>query len=85
MNVTEMCANCGSRNARCSVSAKVEIISLAFKWLIVLKSALKTRDQKRTELRLPRPKTRKKRTFTRLVRKLNTHGTKRPKNSTTMN
>ena len=30
-NVTEMYANCSSRNARCSV-AKVEIISLAFKW-----------------------------------------------------
>ena len=43
-NVTEMYANCGSRNARCSVS-KVEIISSAFKWLIVLRSAIKTRDQ----------------------------------------
>ena len=34
VNVTEMCANCSSRNVSCSVS-KVEIISLAFKWLIV--------------------------------------------------
>ena len=40
-NVTEI-VNCGSRNARCSVS-KVEIISLTFKWLyIVLRSAVKT-------------------------------------------
>ena len=37
-NVTEMYANCGSQNVRCSVS-KVEIISL------VLRSAIKTRDQ----------------------------------------
>ena len=36
--------NCGSRNARCS-SSKVEIISLAFNWLIVLRSAIKTCDQ----------------------------------------
>ena len=43
-NVTELYANCGSRNARCSVF-KVEIISLAFKWLIVLRSAIKTHDQ----------------------------------------
>ena len=43
-NVTEMSENCGSRNAGCSIS-KVEIISLAFKWLIVLRSAIKTRDQ----------------------------------------
>ena len=34
----------GSRNTRCSYS-KVEIISLAFKWLIVLRSAIRTRDQ----------------------------------------
>ena len=39
-----MYVKCGSRNARNSVS-KVEIISLAFKWLIVLRSAMKTRDQ----------------------------------------
>ena len=32
------------RNAGCSIS-KVEIISLGFKWLIVLRSAIKTRDQ----------------------------------------
>ena len=31
-NVTEMFANCGSQNARCSIS-KVEIISMSFKWL----------------------------------------------------
>ena len=43
-NVTEMDAICGSRNARCSVS-KVDIISLAFKWLIILRSAIKMRDQ----------------------------------------
>ena len=43
-NATEMDVNCGSRNARCSVY-KVEIISLAFKWLIVLRSAIKTHDQ----------------------------------------
>ena len=48
-----MYANCGSRNARCSVY-KVEIISFAFKWLILLRSAIKTR--------FPRPKTRTKRT-----------------------
>ena len=39
-----MYANCGSQNAGCSMS-KVEIISLAFKWLIVLRSAIKTCDQ----------------------------------------
>ena len=39
-----MCANCGSQNALFSVS-KVEIISLAFKWLIVLRSAIKTCHQ----------------------------------------
>ena len=39
-----MYVNCGSWNARCTVY-KVEIISLAFKWLIVLRSAIKTRDQ----------------------------------------
>ena len=64
-NVTEMSVNCGSRNARCSVY-KVEIISLAFKWLLSyfgrFKNALK--------MRLPRPKTRTKRTFTRLARRL---------------
>ena len=43
-NVTEMFVNCGSRNARWAVY-KVEIISLAFKWLIVLRSAIKARDQ----------------------------------------
>ena len=32
------------RNAGCSIS-KVEIISLGFKWLIVLRSAIKTHDQ----------------------------------------
>ena len=39
-----MYANCGSRNAHCSIY-KVEIISLAFKWLIILGSAIKTCDQ----------------------------------------
>ena len=39
-----MYVNCGSRNARCSFS-KVQIISLVFKWLIVLRSAIKTRHQ----------------------------------------
>ena len=33
--------NCGSWNAHCSV-CKVEIISVAFKWLIILRSAHKT-------------------------------------------
>ena len=35
---------CESWNVRCAVY-KVEIISLAFQWLIVLRSAIKTRDQ----------------------------------------
>ena len=51
---------------------KVEMNSLAFKWLIVLRPALKC-TIKRTEslkLRLPRPKTRKKRTCTRPARRL---------------
>ena len=43
-NVTEVYANSDSWNAHCSVS-KFEIISLAFKWLIVLRSALKACDQ----------------------------------------
>ena len=37
-------ANCDLWNARCSIS-KVEIISLAFKWLMVLRSAIKMHDQ----------------------------------------
>ena len=41
---TEMWPNCGSRNTRCSVS-KVKIISLAFKWLILLRLTIKTRHQ----------------------------------------
>ena len=51
---------------------QIEIINLAFKWLIVLRSAIK-RAIKRTEslkTRLPRPKTRTKRTFARLARRL---------------
>ena len=36
--------NCDSWNAHCSIY-KVEIISLEFKWLIVLRSALKACDQ----------------------------------------
>ena len=39
-NVTEMYVNYGLRNGRCSVY-KVEIISLAFKWLIILRPAIK--------------------------------------------
>ena len=40
-----MYANCAYlRNVRCSIY-KVEIISLAFRCLIILKSALKMRDQ----------------------------------------
>ena len=35
-NVTDMYVNCGSRKTHCSVY-KVEVISLAFKWLIVLR------------------------------------------------
>ena len=42
--MTKMYANCGSEIARCSVY-KVEIISLAFKWLLVLRSAIKMCDQ----------------------------------------
>ena len=37
-------ANCGLWNMRCSIY-KVEIISLACRWLIVRISAIKTRDQ----------------------------------------
>ena len=44
INVTKMYANCGLWNARCSFS-KVEIISLAFKWLILLRSAIKMCNQ----------------------------------------
>ena len=61
-----MYANCGPRKTRRSV----EIISLAFKWFIVLRSAIK-RAIKRTEclkMRFPRPKTRKNRTCTRLIK-----------------
>ena len=39
------------RNARCSVS-KLGIISLVFKWFIVLRSAMKTRDQRQRVLKL---------------------------------
>ena len=62
-----MYANCGSQNARCSVY-KVEIISLAFKWLIVLRSAIETRDQTHRVL-----KPAYKRMFTRLARSLTTY------------
>ena len=44
INVTGMFVNCGSRTVHFSIS-KVEIISLAFKWLIILRSAIKTHDQ----------------------------------------
>ena len=43
-NVTKMYANCGLWNVCCSFS-KVEIISSAFKWIIVLRSAIKVVDQ----------------------------------------
>ena len=71
INVTKMHANCGSRNARCSVD-KVEIISLAFKWLIVLRSAIKTRDQTHRvlKMRMPRTTRREKHMCTRLTRRL---------------
>ena len=59
---------CGSRNARCAVS-KVEKISLAFKCLIVLRSAINTRDQTQ-RVRLPRPETGTKWTFASLVHRL---------------
>ena len=59
--VTEMYANCVSRNANCSIY-KVEIISLAFKWLIILRSAIK--------MHLLCPKTCKQRTFTCLPHRL---------------
>ena len=41
--VTEMYVNCGSRNVRCTIY-KVELISLAFKWLIILRSAIETQS-----------------------------------------
>ena len=66
MNVIKIYVNCGSRNECCSVY-KVEIISLAFKWLIVLRSAMKKRTIKCTEsleMCLLCPKTCKKRMFT---------------------
>ena len=44
INVTKMYVNCGLWNACCSIY-KVKIIRLAFKWLIVLRSAIKMRDQ----------------------------------------
>ena len=55
--MTEMHGNCGSRNACCSIS-KVEIVSLAFKWLIVLRLAIKPCDQTHRVLQncLPQPK-----------------------------
>ena len=61
-----MYLNCW-RNARCSVY-KVEIISFAFKWLIVLRFAIKTRDQTHRVLKnaFAASITRTKRTFTRL-------------------
>ena len=43
--MTEIYVNCGSWNVHCSVS-KVEIVSLAFKWLIVLRLTIKTSDKK---------------------------------------
>ena len=63
-----MDANCGLWNAHCSVYK----VSLAFKWLIVFRSAMKTRDQTHRVLNnaFPRPETRAKRTFARLVRRL---------------
>ena len=50
VNVTKMYVNCGSRNVCCSVY-EVEIISLALKRLIVLRSAIKTHDQTHRVLR----------------------------------
>ena len=44
VNVNKVHVNRGSQNACCSDS-KVEIISLAFKWLIILRSALKKNAQ----------------------------------------
>ena len=44
INVTEMYVNCGLRNVHCSIY-KVEMISLAFKWLIILRLALKMHNQ----------------------------------------
>ena len=49
-NVTEIYEYCGLQNVHCSAS-KVEIISLAFKWLIVLKSATKASDQTHRRLK----------------------------------
>ena len=43
-DVTKMYANYCLWNGCCSIS-KVEMISLAFKWLIVLRLAINTRDQ----------------------------------------
>ena len=44
INVTEIYLSCGSWNAHCSL-AKVEIISLAFKRLIILRPAIKMHPQ----------------------------------------
>ena len=47
-----------------------DIISLHSSGLITLRSAIRMRDQMHRRMRLPRPKTRKKRTVTRLARRL---------------
>ena len=44
INVTDIYVNCGSWNVCCSL-AKVEILSLAYKWLIVLRSAIQMHPQ----------------------------------------
>ena len=78
-----MYANCGSRKTRRSV----EIISLAFKWLMVLRSAIK-HVIKRTEslkMRMPCPKTRTKCMFMRLAHRLYSMGVFYKKKNQTKN
>ena len=55
--VTETYANCGLRNAHCSIY-KVQIISLAFKLLIVLRSAIESVNKwtESLKMHLPHPK-----------------------------
>ena len=56
-NVTEMYVNCDSQNVHGFVY-KVEIISLTFKWLIVLRYMIKRTES--LKMCLPGPKKRKK-------------------------
>ena len=80
MKVLKMCITCKQKCDRnvcelwitfCSVY-KVETISVAFNWLIVLRSALRTCDQttESFKMHLPRPKTCKKCMFMHQARRL---------------